>query len=626
MQALFSHLTGSVFIEVLSLISAALLFHFLWQYVFRGWRLRSQLKSIAIKIPALKSHARSTLRDNLNAVFAGTRAEHAWREFEETLHDQYELVGGERRISDVRATVPAEAFVNLETTVDPRIGAEYFRHLPGLFTGLGIVGTFSGLIQGLLGFDPNVDANALKHSLGELFGHVQGAFFFSALSIGLAMLVTLVEKWLYASCAKWLGEITTGLDSLFRAGVGEEYLSDLLKSSQENATQTRQLKESMVDDLKVLLTNLTERQIQATQQLSVDLGKHIEGSLKEPLASLAETVRQASGQQSMATSNVLENLMSAFMAQMRETVGGQLGDLSGLMQQTATSMTQVEAAMRALVGDMQRASTESTSGMQTAVRDLIQSMASHQHQQSEAISDTTAGLLERVEATISRLAEHQDSMAQRTQSSMSAVVGAMDARVSALTQANEQSAQATANVISSLSQVSSDAIAGMNQGAGAVTAAVNAVQQATERLARLTEQMGGVQSTLFQSAQQLTQSSGVLGGASQSLTTATGTLGTTASRLESVAQLASTEADTRTQLLNDLKAMTEQSRNAGLELASLSDEVRSALAENVDSFGNSVSKVLSQHLADYQKQLGDAVGMLRSAIEELAEVAVDAGT
>jgi hypothetical protein len=79
---------------------------------------------------------------------------------------------------------------------------------------------------------------------------VHEAFLFSACAIGLAMLVTLGEKWIYASCAKWVGELTTALDSLFRAGVGEEYLSSLLQASQENATQTRQLKESMVDDLK----------------------------------------------------------------------------------------------------------------------------------------------------------------------------------------------------------------------------------------------------------------------------------------------------------------------------------------------------------------------------------------
>ncbi len=623
MQELISHLTGSVLITALSAVSMALFIHFLLHYVLRGWKLRRQLKSLAGQIHSLKDRPRAELRGALADIFAGTNIEHAWKEFDDTLHDQYELRDGQRRILDVRATVPAESFISLDTTVDPLIGAEYFRHLPGLFTGLGIVGTFSGLITGLMKFKPNAETDALKTGLADLFGYVQGAFFFSALAIFIAMFVTLIEKSLYSACAKWVGELTTELDSLFRAGVGEEYLSGLLQASQESATQTRQLKESMVDDLKVLLTNLTERQILATQQLSVDLGHQIETGFKEPLSHLAETVRQASGQQTSAASNVLENLMSAFIAQMRETLGGQLGDLSGLMQQTAQSMTQVEAAMRSLVGDMQRASSESTSGMQTAVRELIDSLVNHQRTQSDAVSANTASLLERVEVTMERMAGQQASITEQSNASMHSLGEAMAARVSALADANERSAEATSRAITTLGDISNDAIVGMSQGAVAVTTAVNAVHQASERLARLTVQMGGVQSNLLQSAQQLTQSSGVLGAASQSLTTATTTLGTTSTRLESVAQVAQTEVDLRAQLLTDLKVMTEQSRSAGLELASLSDEVRGSVSANVEAFGTSVSKVLSQHLADYQKQLGDAVSILKTAIEELAEVAGD---
>ena len=623
MQSLLSHLTGSLVIASLSVIAAGLLLHFLWQYVYRGWRLRTDLKGLARGIRALDGQPRAELRGALGSLFANTHAQHAWKEFDDTLHDQYDLVHGERRVRDVRATVPAEAFISLDTIVDPRIGAEYFRHLPGLFTGLGIVGTFSGLIRGLLTFRPDADAEALKVGLGDLFGHVQGAFFFSAVAIGLAMLVTLIEKWLYASCSKWVGEITTGLDGLFRAGVGEEYLSSLLQASQESATQTRQLKESMVDDLKVLLTNLTDRQIQATQQLSTDLGQQIEVSLKEPLSHLAETVRHASGQQMTSTGHVLENLMSAFMAQMRETLGGQLGDLSGLMQQTAQSMTQVEAAMRSLVVDMQRASNESTNGIQTAVQELITSMVRHQQEQSETIQGSTSGVLERVEATVGRLANQQGAMLEHAKASMADITDAMETRVAGLVQSNERTTAATANAIASLKEVSSEAIGGMNRGAEAVTTAVGSVQRAVEGLSRLTERMGGVQTSLLQAAENLTQSSNVIGATSQSLATASTTLGATSSRLESAAQLASTEADIRAQLLADLQSMTEQARTAGVELASLSEEVRGALAENVDSFGHSVSKVLSQHLADYQKQLGDAVNMLKSALEELAEVTVD---
>lgn len=418
----WSHLTGTAFITALSAISLVLFFHFLWQYVLRGIRLRLQLRELAGKVRALKDRSRDQLRSDLGSLFEKTSVAHAWREYNDTLHEQLDLVDGQRRFSDIRATVPADAFINLESIVDPRLGAEYFRHLPGLFTGLGIIGTFSGLIAGLISFKPNVEVEALKIGLGDLFQHVQGAFYFSAFAISLAMLVTLIEKWLYSSCAKWVGEITVGLDSLFRAGVGEEYLSGLLRASQENATQTRQLKESMVDDLKVLLTNLTERQIEASQRMSSDIGQHIRESLKDPLSSLAETVRQASGQQATAAGQVLENLMTAFMAQMKESLGGQIGDLSALMQQTAQSLSSVEASMRSMIEDMRRTSSESSAGLQATVQGLITAMAEHQRDQSVAIKGSTEGLLQRVEQTINDLATHQEELSRRTETGLASVV------------------------------------------------------------------------------------------------------------------------------------------------------------------------------------------------------------
>ncbi|GHC01189.1 anti-phage ZorAB system protein ZorA [Thermomonas carbonis] len=623
MLGFWSHLTGTAFIAALSSISVLLIVHFLWQYVIRGVRLRRELKGLAQQVSSLSGQSHDQLRSKLSSLFKGSQVAHAWIEYNDTLHEQFDVVNGERRLNAIRATVSADAFINLESTVDPRIGAEYFKHLPGLFTGLGIIGTFSGLIAGLVGFKPNVEVDALKVGLGDLFKHVEGAFYFSAAAISLAMLVTLVEKWLYSSCAKWVGEITVGLDSLFKSGVGEEYLSDLLRASQDNATQTRQLKESMIEDLKVLLTNLTERQIDASQRMSQEIGQHIVGGLKEPLSSLAETVRQASGQQATAASHVLENLMAAFMAQMKESVGGQMGDLSTLMQQTATSMSAVEASMRSLIEDMRRTSSESTSGMQTTVQGLIAAMAEHQREQSVAIQGSTDDLLQRVENTVQKLASRQEEMGQRTEASVSSVVSAMSERVNALAAANEQTHASAAQTIAALGTASDQTIEKLTAGAATVATAVASVQQATQQLGQLAQRFGEMQSAFISSSEQMTTSVNVLGSASQALNTTTTAMGTAATRLEAVAHSAMVEADARGKLLLDLNAMAEQSRNVGLQLASLSEDVGEHLVKNVEVFGGSVAKVLSQHLSDYQKQLADAVGMLKDAIEQLAESVLD---
>lgn len=614
-------INGGPIIVGLLVFSLILFADYLYRYGLRGSLLYFQLRHLTTRIGSLGNKPRPELRSELDAAFSKTACAHAWSEYEETLHDQTNYQNGERQVSDVRATIPSEGFINLETIVDSRIGAEYFRHLPGIFTGMGIIGTFTGLIQGLLAFNPNVDADALKSSLAGLFSHVMHAFIFSALAIALAMIVTITEKWLYAACAKWVGQVSQKLDSLFRMGVGEEYLSKLLLASEDSATQTRQLKESFVLELKELLTQLTERQVAVTQQMSTDLGRQIESSLKEPLTHIADTVRQASGQQTSAASTALETLMRAFIDKMQETLGGQLDGLQEMMRASAQSMTQVEAAMRSLVGDMERVNGESTSGMQRTVQDLIERMTEHQRQQSAQAADNVSGLLARVESTVERLADQQNKMTESSERSLASLMGAVDQRVTKLAESNEAAQRNSASLAQSVSEISTKAITGLEEGALAVGEALNSVKLAVERLAQLTEKMSALQSGFGESANQIAQSSGVLGGASQSLSAASTSLESFSSRLEVVGKMVQTEGEARSDMLRDLKQLTAQSQQTGQSLAGLADEVNQKLAEMLDRFGGGISRVVADNLTAYNKQLSDAVGMLSSALEELAEVA-----
>jgi len=86
---------------------------------------------------------------------------HLWAEYRDTLHEQRTLDPATGTLTPpvFRATVPAAVIFTTETLVDSRVRTEFFKHLPGLFTGVGIIGTFSGLIQGLEAFKVDVPRN-----------------------------------------------------------------------------------------------------------------------------------------------------------------------------------------------------------------------------------------------------------------------------------------------------------------------------------------------------------------------------------------------------------------------------------------------------------------------------------
>ena len=94
---------------------------------------------------------------------------HLWREYGHTLHRQQDFgADGGRSIDVLRSTVPASTIFTTDAIVDARLWTEFFKHMPGICTGLGIIGTFYGLIRGLQAFQVSVDPNVVRGGLEGL--------------------------------------------------------------------------------------------------------------------------------------------------------------------------------------------------------------------------------------------------------------------------------------------------------------------------------------------------------------------------------------------------------------------------------------------------------------------------
>jgi len=294
-------------------------------------------------------------RGSANDVFSKSRFAHNWAEFQETLHDQHVETDGERVISRSRATVPASHHFSHQSIVDTPLMTEYFRHLPGILTGLGIIGTFCGLILGLSGFDPTTPEQ-VQQSVNGLIRDLMFAFIGSFFAIVSAMVVTHLEKHWLRICYERLEKLTEAVDRLFDAGVGEEYLADLVRSSRESSDQTRTLAQSMISDLRELLTNIVDTQVRESLKLTETLSgsykesgdlmaarisQSIESSFRAPLEKIADSVSAATGDQSKMVENMLSDVLVAFMAKLEGTSGQQFQGMSTMLEQSVTSMQQM---------------------------------------------------------------------------------------------------------------------------------------------------------------------------------------------------------------------------------------------------------------------------------------------
>jgi hypothetical protein len=128
-----------------------------------------------------------------------------------------QLRGGESEsdAAPVSSSASARDLFDPMTVSHSRLRLDFFRNLPGVFTGIGIIGTFSGLITGLRAFQISQDPAVVQRSLESLLSGVWGAFLISAVAIALAIVVTVVEKIVSSALSHHLELLAGGLDKLY---------------------------------------------------------------------------------------------------------------------------------------------------------------------------------------------------------------------------------------------------------------------------------------------------------------------------------------------------------------------------------------------------------------------------
>lgn len=427
-----------------------------------AWRQARLLKKV---LQTLESKDLKDARDpqTLDRAFPKEgEVAHLWREYKKTLY----AVPGEATdgIAKVRwaSTAPAEVVWNSQLAVDQRVGAEFFKHLPGIFTGLGIIGTFFGLIEGLRRFEVSSNADVVRGSLESLMHSVGEAFLISAVAITLAIVVTFVEKLVLTSLYGKVDAIASSLDRRFQAAVAEKFLELTVTHTEETATQLKHLKGELLKDLRPILQELSDKhtetlerlatalqdrfteatrtQIDAARDNSQALGSTISGaitgSLAGPLDDIKTAVQQASGDQSAAAVKMLQDVMTSFSQRLNDLFGGQISGINELNRQTAQTMQDAVTKLNELVVALQDAGKKSSDSMaeqmarimaemearQAIITQNTQALVDHLRQvieqshrtTSEGVRSSTDEMAKRMAEAIEKMEQRQESINERT--------------------------------------------------------------------------------------------------------------------------------------------------------------------------------------------------------------------
>ena len=405
-----------VFVAILGLLA----FDFLVRFVVPSIRVRTQLSRVLTRLKKLDA----SQAVQISAVFENTRImKPLWREYADSLHEQVEvdpMTKAEKLRR--RSTMPAGAFFKPDIIVDIPLRADYFRHLPGILTGVGIIGTFSGLLDGLHAFQISEDPSIVRYSLASLLRGVSMAFVVSAAAISLAMLVTFFEKLILNNLYARVETLVQRLDDFFAAGVGEEYLARLVKVSESTASQASSMQSALVDELRQIMTEQTEKQVFAINRLGNLISGSVENSLKAPMGEMADAIRNVTADQGVAVHSMMQDLLHGFNKNLRDLLGDQISHINTAQQATLDSLHATLSRVDSMAFNIESAGERGAMAMANQLA-LAKAGAEERQQNMNEKMDTFVGQLTQSIVT------SQDAQQTRLQSALDDIVIRMGAAI-----------------------------------------------------------------------------------------------------------------------------------------------------------------------------------------------------
>lgn len=624
-------------------------------------RISRQLKEVTEKLLQTKQH---TNPKDVSTLFGGSDQLHSiWKEYEKTLHQQQVIKDGEIKIGSVYSTVPADAYFSPETIFEGETNSEFFKHLPGILTGLGIIGTFLGLIVGLNEFASIQLGNPQETQVGlrGLMSAVEGAFKVSAFAIIAAMLITFFEKLQVKRLTSLVHEMVQAIDALYDAGAGEDYLARIVRASEESSAQTKILKDALVKELGDLLRELTEAQISAatrntnliqtklheqSHEIGVSVSKSINEGLKAPLDKVADLVAVASGEQGSTATKMLQEVMTSFGQKLNDLFGDQISGINKLNQEAASNIKQAVDGIQSLLSALQESGKKTADEMSQRMVDAIERMASRQDQinaQSKSFveelkkimadgqSQSQSKLLE----TMAAMQEHMQKIADGITGSQNEVFEKnrtreieMSNRASSMVNgmsdtvkgALEEIAKATRLIsesVDSLSRTTTSAIDRMNTSAELMSVAAEDFTKAGNSVGNVFTKSAALVESINTTSSSLATSANALQNALEDYKAQRSSLGSLLTEFKQAVELAKKDTQLTGEVLSRLEKATSQLGLAEKAAEEYLDGVTKVLAETHESFTREMSKSVAIANRDFHQNLKTAIDLLATTIADL---------
>ena len=198
------------------------------------------IKQVNEKIANISEEDAVNNFENINNIFnRHSGISDIWKEYSKTLISI--MHGGKH---EIYSTEEASSYFNFEN-ITAKIDIPFWQNLGGVFTGIGILGTFLGLTIGLKDIDINTsDISQLKAGIGQLLDGIGLAFITSLVGIFAAIVFLFIHKLCLADLKNEIIILSAKIESIYVRRASEKWLAESYIQSTE---QTNELKKFNTD-------------------------------------------------------------------------------------------------------------------------------------------------------------------------------------------------------------------------------------------------------------------------------------------------------------------------------------------------------------------------------------------
>lgn len=638
-------------IYIFAAILGVLLLSFLIFSLFPSFVVSRQLSRVIKKLSALNGKPDVTLDQIFqnNGILG-----HLWQEYADSLHKQ----AGDGQTIRFRSTMPAGVVFRPDILVDIPLHADFFKHLPGLFTGVGIIGTFYGLLIGMQSFVVSENPVVVRASLTRLLHGVSEAFLVSASAITLAMIVTFIEKLVVSRLNAKVEKLVQLLDSLFEGGAGEEYLARLVQASEASSAQTSGL---LKGELKQMLTEMSEKQIAAANAGSVALGNRIAASIEEglraPLTEIANSLKHARDDQGESLQAMLSTMFDNFNSQIKALFGSQASDMSGVQRQTREALQAIVVRLEAMAAEVGEAREAGQHNMAAMIEQLARSndaaeerqslrneklgefveqmrLASSQSQTdaqgqlqnslnalSERMGAVIDGLSAQVVSTTDTSRKHQQDMEAQSQN----MIGQLGGQITAVVEGVSQAVAEMKSAVTVMHTTTGEAMTALNASADTLHLASRDFALAGQSVTSTLDKSAAVATQLLQAADSVSAASAGLGDLFGDYKASRDAMIEQIHSLQVLAEQVRRDASMSGEVFEKIESATGKLVAAQQDADNYLSKVSDVIAVAHQSFSEGMTRAVGEANREFHQALSDSVKLLREGIHEL-ESTLDAAT